>query len=165
MQQSEFRRMQPAQERDLGFGQRDVAANRLKLAVSTPGGVLPAVFLCPFLFVAACKFLPPSFGPAHLLTVPSASSASSSSRCTEDALAGLLRRRRRHCHLKFNDAGRRSFFLCRSVVRQVPLPKLSRVLARCTCLPVGFRETAVTRLRMLPVSRFAHESVPEAIKL
>lgn len=35
---------------------------------------------------------------------------------------------------------------------QLLVPKLSRVLARCTSLPLEFRETAVIRVRMLPVS-------------
>lgn len=38
------------------------------------------------------------------------------------------------------------------LLSQLRVPKLSYVLARCTILPFGFRETAVTGVRMLPVS-------------
>jgi len=113
-------------------------AMRRRIASNWLRPLLAVVFLCPSPFVAACKFFPPSFAPA----CPFGFSSSSS----REGCSAEPQRRRRRCDLKFNDAGRRSFFLCRSVVRlpRLPLPKLSRVLARCTSLPVGFGETAVT---------------------
>lgn len=121
------------------------------------------------LLLVACKF---PFHPTRSFAVSyfflllefHCTCAGETARCTKAMRFEIQRCRTRR-------ALRRSSFLCRTIVLlpQLWVPKLSRVLARCTILPVGFRETAVTQVQMLPVS-FGHfvraiERAFRAIKL
>lgn len=164
-----------SEERRYKYSQLQRPIERLKKVLGTWKAKIHSSFrsrcpVCPVsLLLVACKF---PFHPTRSFAVSYffllleflCTCVGGTARCTKAMRFEIQRCRTR-------GALRRSSFLCRTIVLlpQLWVPKLSRVLARCTVLPVGFRETAVTQVQMLPVS-FGHfvraiERAFRAIKL
>lgn len=148
----------------VSFSSTDVVKESLK-KILDPGKVRIHSWICPLgrsipLFLVACKF---PFSLAHSVSVSHFFPLFGYVVfvCWKNGPVYLRRLRRRRlatrfeiqrCRTRRAPAARPSRVGPVVLLSQLRVPKLSYVLARCTSLPFGFRETAVTGVRMLPVS-------------